>query len=42
MTFRLTHYVVGGHYRVRADYINGKDTSNLGNDSAWQYLIVER
>ena len=38
----LTQADVGFHYRVRADYIrSAKDTSNLSNDSGWQYLIVE-
>jgi len=38
----LSQADIGYHYRVRADYIrSGNDTSNLSNDSAWQYLIVE-
>ena len=28
-------------YRIRADYIRSStDTSNLSNDSGWQYFIV--
>ena len=39
----LTHAGIGYHYRIRVDYIRSrKDTSNLGNDSAWQYFIVKR
>jgi hypothetical protein len=33
---------IGYHYRIRADYLPGSDTSNLGNDSAWAYFIVEK
>jgi YVTN family beta-propeller protein len=41
--FRLTQADVGYHYRIRADYIrSSKDTGNLSNDSAWQYLMVEK
>jgi hypothetical protein len=39
---RLAKATVGYHYRIRADYIPGTDTSNLGNDSPWQYFIVEK
>jgi YVTN family beta-propeller protein len=39
----LTHADIGYHYRIRVDYIrSSKDTSNLSNDSAWQYFIVKR
>jgi hypothetical protein len=27
-------------YRIRADYAPTSDTTNLGNDSSWQYFIV--
>jgi hypothetical protein len=41
-SFNLSQADIGFHYRVRADYIrSSKDTSNLSNDSHWQYLIVE-
>jgi hypothetical protein len=33
---------IGYHYRIRADYLPGSDTTNLGNDSAWVYFIVEK
>jgi hypothetical protein len=33
---------LGYHYRIRADYVRSKDTSNLSNDSAWQFFIVKR
>ena len=40
---RLTQADLGYHYRIRADYIrSSKDTTNLSNDSAWQYFIVKR
>jgi hypothetical protein len=40
--FGLTHAGIGFHYRIRADYIrSSKDTTNLSNDGAWQYLMVE-
>jgi hypothetical protein len=38
----LTKAALGYHYRIRADYIPGTDTSNLANDSPWQYFIVEK
>ncbi len=38
----LTKAALGYHYRIRADYIRGTDTSNLANDSPWQYFIVEK
>jgi hypothetical protein len=41
--FRLTLADIGFPYRIRADYIrSSKDASNLSNDSAWQYVMVER
>lgn len=40
--FGLTQADIGFPYRIRADYIRSrKDTSNLSNDSAWQYVMVE-
>lgn len=33
---------LGYRYRIRADYLPGSDTSNLGNDSAWAYFVVEK
>jgi YVTN family beta-propeller protein len=40
--FKLTQADLGYHYRIRADYIrSSKDTGNLSNDSAWQYLMIE-
>jgi hypothetical protein len=42
VAFGLTMADIGFPYRIRADYIrSSKDTSNLSNDSAWQYLMVE-
>ncbi len=38
----LAKAALGYHYRIRADYIRGTDTTNLGNDSPWQYFIVEK
>jgi hypothetical protein len=39
----LTRAGLGYHYRIRADYIrSSKDTSNLSNDSPWQFFIVKR
>jgi len=29
-------------YRVRIDYVTGKDTSNLGTDSSWLYFVAEK
>jgi hypothetical protein len=31
----------GAPYRIRVDYLRGNDTSNLSNDSGWQYFMVE-
>ncbi|MGD0556564.1 MAG: hypothetical protein ABSA93_16510 [Streptosporangiaceae bacterium] len=31
----------GVPYRIRIDYLRGSDTSNLSNDSVWQYFMVE-
>jgi hypothetical protein len=31
----------GAPYRIRVDYLRGNDTSNLNNDSGWQYFMVE-
>ena len=43
VAFRLTNADLGYHYRIRAEYIrSSKDTTNLSNDSAWQYFIVKR
>jgi YVTN family beta-propeller protein len=43
VAIRLTQADLGYHYRIRADYIrSGKDTTNLSNDSTWQYFIVKR
>ena len=39
--FSLKKAALGDHYRIRADYVRGADTSNLGDDSAWAYFIVE-
>jgi hypothetical protein len=40
--FGLTHADLGYPYRIRADYIrSASDVSNLSNDSAWRYLLVE-
>jgi hypothetical protein len=40
--FGLTHAGIGYHYRIRADYVrSSKDITNLSNDSAWKYLMVE-
>jgi len=40
--FGLAQADIGFPYRIRTDYIrSSKDTSNLSNDSAWQYLMVE-
>jgi len=39
---RLTKADVGYRFRIRADYLPGSDTSNLGNDSDWAYFIVEK
>jgi hypothetical protein len=38
----LKKAALGSHYRIRADYIPGTDTSNLGDDSGWAYFIVKR
>ena len=38
----LKKAALGYHYRIRADYLPGDDTSNLGNDSAWAYFVVEK
>jgi len=37
----LKKAALGYHYRIRADYIRGTDTSNLAHDSAWAYFIVK-
>ena len=39
---KLTKASLGYHYRIQADYLRGSDTSNLGNDSAWAYFMVEK
>lgn len=38
----LTKFSLRYHYRIRADYVPGIDSSNLGNHSAWAYFIVEK
>jgi len=38
----LTHASLGYHYRIRGDYVRSKDTTNLSNNSAWNYFIVKR
>jgi hypothetical protein len=35
-------YALGVPYRVRADYIRGKDTTNLDADSGFLSFMVER
>jgi hypothetical protein len=40
--FTLSQADLGYHYRIRAEYLRGKDTTNLGADSSWQYFIVEK
>jgi hypothetical protein len=40
--YTLSHADLGYHYRLRAVYQRGSDTSNLPNNSAWQYFIVEK
>jgi YVTN family beta-propeller protein len=40
--FGLTQAGIGRHYRIRVDYRRSRtDDTNVNNDSAWQYLIVE-
>ena len=39
--FALTR-AVGTRYRIRADYLRGKDTANLSAAGPWLYLIVTR
>ena len=39
--FGLTHADIGYPYRIRADYVRSKDTTNRSNDSTWKYLMVE-
>jgi hypothetical protein len=38
----VSKYALGVPYRVRADYIRGKDTSNLDADSGFLYFMVEK
>ena len=38
----VSKYALGVPYRVRADYIRGKDTSNLDADSGFLSFMVER
>ncbi|HTR90349.1 MAG TPA: hypothetical protein VMI73_01255 [Trebonia sp.] len=38
----LSHASLGYHYRIRADYVRGKDPSNVNADSAWQYFLVTK
>ncbi len=38
----VSKYAVGVPYRVRADYIRGKDTSNLDADSGFLSFMVEK
>ena len=38
----LSKAALGSHYRIRAEYERGKDTTNLSADSGWQYFIVEK
>jgi hypothetical protein len=41
-SFKLTEANTGYPYRIRADYFHSlSDTSNLDNDSAWIYLMIE-
>ena len=40
--YTLTNADLGYHYRLRAEYQRGSDTSNLSADSAWQYFVVEK
>jgi hypothetical protein len=38
----LTKADLGDRYRVRAHYVRGSDTSNLGAHSGWLYFMVEK
>ena len=40
--FTLSNADLGYHYRIRAEYLRGSDTTNLSADSAWQYFVVEK
>lgn len=40
--YTLSRADLGYHYRLRAEYQRGKDTSNLSADSGWQYFIVQK
>jgi len=40
--YTLSKADLGYHYRLRAEYQRGADTSNLSADSAWQYFVVEK
>jgi hypothetical protein len=38
----LSQSEAGYRYRIRSEYVRpGSDVSNVNNDSAWQYLIIE-
>lgn len=37
----LSKYAEGVPYRVRADYLRGKDTSNLDDDSSFLHYMVK-
>jgi YVTN family beta-propeller protein len=41
VSLALTHDARNYPYRVRVDYVRGKDTSNLSTDSSWLYFLVE-
>ena len=40
--YTLSKADLGYHYRLRAEYQRGKDTTNLSADSGWQYFIVQK
>jgi hypothetical protein len=40
--YTLSKADLGFHYRIRAEYQRGSDTSNLSADSGWQYFVVEK